>query len=83
MTGREGLKGEGHGERGRKGFKSKYNVAFFSFCPPVVGHVLLSSKTYFTKISVKGGPCNIHILKKLAYRIRELRKGLSRKLYEV
>ena len=27
---------------------------------PPVGHVLLSSKTYFTKMSIKGGPCNIH-----------------------
>ena len=25
-----------------------------------LGHVYLSSKTYFTKISAKGRPCNIH-----------------------
>ena len=40
--------------------KLKWQYAGKTFFSPVVGHVLLSSKTYFTKISVSGGPCNIH-----------------------
>ena len=38
----------------------KVTVYWWNFFSPVVGHVLLSSKTYFSKISVSGGPWNIH-----------------------
>ena len=38
----------------------KWQYAGETFFHRKLGHVLLSSKTYFNKISVSGGPCNIH-----------------------
>jgi hypothetical protein len=38
----------------------KWQYAGETFFHWLLGHVLLSSKRYFTKISMSGGPCNIH-----------------------